>query len=175
MALDPSVVERCLLDGDRFTQAWRDGLDSLPAAERRGALCSEIGLIAESAATLVLQDLGLDVFAELAASGAHGVDLLLLTPAPQVLALEVKGTVRLGARPRLGRSRLRQMSVEWLSDPANPLMQEWELAGLDVYGGLAHLNFASMSWRLLLTHDHEHWLPMTDPVQLQDLRRLECG
>lgn len=61
---------------------------------RRGALCIETGLIAESVVTLLLQDVGIDVFGELANSGAHGVDLLAFTPAGQVLALEVKGTLK---------------------------------------------------------------------------------
>lgn len=141
----------------------------MPVAERRGRLCVQTGLIAESVATLLFQDAGLDVFAELAVAGVHGVDLLALTPAAQVIALEVKGTLRPAAGPRLGKSRLRQMSVEWLSSPTNPGMIEWGLAGLDVYGALAHLNFATMDWRMALTRDYESWLPVADHSQLLDV------
>jgi hypothetical protein len=173
LPLDHHLVEQCLLPDDRFRSAWSVGLDRLEPAERRGALCVETGLIAESVATLLLGVSGLQVFAELAAAGVHGVDLLALTPGRQVLALEVKGTLRTGARPRLGRSRQRQMSLEWLSNAANPAMAEWELTGLDLYGGVAHLNFASMTWRVVLTADHETWLPVLTLEDFTDLSRLE--
>jgi hypothetical protein len=126
-------------------------------------------LIAESVATLLFQDAGLDVFAELAAAGVHGVDLLALTPAAQVIAVEVKGTLRPAAAPRLRRGRLRQMSLEWLSSPTNPAMAEWGLSGLDVYGGLTHLNFATMHWRMALTRDYESWLPVRHRSELGDI------
>jgi hypothetical protein len=164
------LVEECLLESDdRFRLACRDGLTSLPPAERRGRLSIQTGLIAESVTTLLLQDTGLDVFAELAAAGVHGVDLLALTPGGQVMALEVKGTLRPTATPRLGRGRLRQMSLDWLSSPGNPAMVEWDLAGLDVYGGLAFLNFAAMDWRIALTHDLVVWLPVRSATDLLDL------
>jgi hypothetical protein len=173
MALPPRLVKECLLPDDRFARAWSGGLDQLAAAERRGAICVETGTIAESVATLLLTELGLDVFAELAAAGVHGVDLLALTPAGQVLALEVKGTLRAASRPRLGRGRLRQMSLDWLSSPNNPAMIEWELDGADIYGGVAHLNFASMTWRVVLSHDLEVWTPLRQVEHLLDLRELE--
>jgi hypothetical protein len=50
-----------------------------------------------------------------------------------VLVLEVKGTLRRGTIPRLTPSRLRQMSREWLNDPANPAMTEWSLQADDLY------------------------------------------
>lgn len=158
--------------GDHFRRAWPGGLDRLDPLERRGVICIETGTIAESVATLLLKDLGLDVFSELAAAGVHGVDLLALTRATQVLALEVKGTLRADGRPRLGR-RARQMSLDWLSSPANPAMVEWELRGLDIYGGVAHLNFASMTWRVVLTSDHETWVPVTDASDLADIAFLD--
>jgi hypothetical protein len=173
MPIDPALVEDCLLPDDRFRFAWHNGLDALDPAARRGAICVETGTIAESVATLLLNELGLEVFAELAAAGVHGVDLLALTPASQVLALEVKGTLRAGARPRLGRGRNRQMSLEWLSSPANPAMVEWGLSGLDIYGGVAHLNFASMTWRVVLTSDHERWVPVPAAADLLDIAFLE--
>jgi hypothetical protein len=175
LALRPDLVEQCLLPGDRFGPAWHRGLDELPPVQRRGAICVEIGTIAESVMTLLLGELGLDVFAELATAGVHGVDLLALTPSGQVLALEVKGTLRATARPRLGRGRLRQMSLEWLSDPRNPQMAEWELAGADVYGGVAHLNFARMEWRCVMSGDYASWLPVRDASELLDLSHLESA
>ena len=114
------------------------------------------------------------MFDELASAGVHGVDILALTPAGQVLALEVKGTLRAGARPRLGRGTPRQMSLAWLSSPTNPAMLEWGLTGLDLYGGVAHLNFATMQWRAVLTHDHETWLPVRDTSDLLDLSVLDA-
>jgi hypothetical protein len=61
------------------------------------------------------------------------------------------------------------MSNEWLSSPTNPAMVEWGLAGLDVYGGLAHLNFATMTWRIALTRDYELWFAVQDHSELLDL------
>ena len=175
MPIDPDLVEECLLPGDRFRVAWQRGLDTLDPAARRGAICVETGTIAESVATLLMNELGLEVFAELAAAGVHGVDLLALTPAGQVLALEVKGTLRVGARLRLGRGRNRQMSLDWLSSPANPAMVEWGLSGLDIYGGVAHLNFGSMTWRAVLTSDYEGWVPVTATADLLDIAFLDDG
>ena len=173
MPIHPVLVEQCLLPGDRFAQVWRAGLDSVSPAERRGALCVETGTIAESVMTLLFQDAGLDVFFELATAGVHGVDLLALTPAGEVVALEVKGTLRSGARPRLGRGRLAQMSREWLSSTANPAMVEWELEGADVYGGVAHLDFARMQWRMIVTQDYESWFPIIDASALSHVRRIK--
>jgi hypothetical protein len=66
-------VEECLLESDDvFLRAWSDGLTALPAAERRGRLCVQTGLIAESVTTLLLQEAGLNVFAEVAAAGCTG-------------------------------------------------------------------------------------------------------
>lgn len=173
MPIPEGFVGQCIQPDDRFRRAWTGGLDRLDPRERRGAICVETGTIAESVATLLLVELGLDVFAELAAAGVHGVDLLALTPAGQVLALEVKGTLRAHARPRLGRSRERQMSLAWLNSPTNPAMVEWGLTGLDTYGGVAHVNFAVMTWRLVLTGDYETWLPVESADGLADLSELE--
>src|SRR3954447_12528349 len=87
-------VEECLREGEDelFRRAWSDGLDTLTRDERRGRLSTDTGFIAESVATLLLADAGLDVFAQIVTSGVHGVDLLALAPEGTVLALEVKGT-----------------------------------------------------------------------------------
>jgi hypothetical protein len=164
--LPVETVESCLIDDPLFVRAWTDGAASLTAPERRGRLSLDVGMIAESVATLLLQEVGLDVFAELATAGVHGVDLLALTPAGEVLAIEVKGTFRRGAVPRLGRGRLRQMSLEWLSSPANPAMVEWGLEGADVYGAILVVDFADRSWRVALTRDYEVFRPV---VELREL------
>jgi hypothetical protein len=65
------------------------------------------------------------------------------------------------------------MSLDWLSSPANPAMVEWGLSGLDIYGGVAHLNFASMTWRVVLTSDHERWVPVSALADLLDVAFLE--
>lgn len=62
----------------------------------------------------------------------HGVDLLFLSSGERVLVLEVKGTLRAGAIPRLPPSRLKQMSREWLNGPDNPVMSEWGLQADDL-------------------------------------------
>lgn len=160
--LPAGTVEGCLLDDPLFARAWTDGPASLTAQERRGRLSVDIGTIAESVATLLLQEAGLDVFAELATAGVHGVDLLALTPAGEVVAVEVKGTFRLGEVPRLGRGRLRQMSLEWLSSPGNPAMVEWGLEGSDVYGAILVVDFADRSWRVALTRDYEAFRPVVE-------------
>jgi hypothetical protein len=67
------------------------------------------------------------------------------------------------------------MSLDWLSSPANPAMVEWELIGLDIYGCVAHLNFASMTWRVVLTSDHETWVPVTAASDLADVAFLDKG
>jgi Holliday junction resolvase-like predicted endonuclease len=165
-ALPVDLVEGCLLDDQLFVRAWTDGPASLTVRERRGRLSVDVGTIAESVATLLLQEAGLEIFAELATAGVHGVDLLALTRAGEVVAIEVKGTFRRGAVPRLGRGRLLQMSLEWLSSPANPAMVEWGLEGADVYAAILVVDFADRSWRVALTRDYETFRPV---LELRDL------
>src|SRR5205814_3836248 len=98
-ALPVDIVEGCLLDDPLFLRAWTGGPASLTVRERRGRLSVDVGTIAESVATLLLQEAGLEIFAELATAGVHGVDLLALTRAGDVVAIEVKGTFRRGAVP----------------------------------------------------------------------------
>jgi hypothetical protein len=165
-------VEECLREDELFRPAWEHGLDALTLDERRGRLCVDIGFIAESVATLLLGDVGLDVFAQIVTPGVHGVDLLALTPEATVLALEVKGTLRANAIPRLSRGTLRQMSIEWLNDPSNPAMAEWGLEALDIYGGVAMIDFARNVWRAALTSDFEGFRPVLDAEQLLVLSEL---
>lgn len=173
LPIDDSFVAECAREDHVFRRTWRDGIATVPAPERRGRLCVELGVVAESVATLLLEASGLDVFAQLTGVGAHGVDLLALTPAGQVLAVEVKGTLRRGALPRLGRGQRRQMSLEWLSSPDNPGMLEWDLAGEDIYGCVALLDFAAMAWRAAVTGDYAHYAAVTDVAELHDLAHLE--
>jgi len=120
MTIDAGLVERCLGEDPLFRRVWVEGLDALKLDERRGRLCLDIGTIAESVATLLMLEAGLEVFAELAAPGVHGADMLALTPHGEVLAVEVKGTLRPGTVPRIGRGRRRQTSLEWLDSRSKP-------------------------------------------------------
>jgi len=86
-----------------------------------------------------------------------------------VLALEIKGTLRASSIPRFSRGDLRQMSIEWLNDPSNPAMAEWDLEALDIYGGVAVIDFARNVWRVALTSDHEGFRPVVDIEQLRAL------
>lgn len=161
LPLSLECIEECLTPADDlFRRAWLGGLGALTITARRGRLPSDTGFIAEAVATLILGELGLDVFAQIVTPGVHGVDLLALTPEETVLALEVKGTLRPGGLPRFSRGALRQMSVEWLNDPKNPAMAEWELQAKDLYGCVAVLDFARASWRAALTSDFETFAPV---------------
>jgi len=174
LPLPPTHVEECLTEADTlFRRAWRDGLDSLTLAERRGRLAADTGFIAEAVATLLLGDVGLDVFAQIITPGIRGVDLMALAPEETVLAIEVKGTLRAGTIPRFSRSSLGQMSVDWLNDPNNPAMAERELEALDIYGAVAVVDFARGSWRAALTSDFENFRPVLSVEQLVAPSRLE--
>lgn len=168
MPIDAALVTKCVLDDPQFRRAWTGGINALAPHERRGRLCVQLGQVAEAVATLLFEEIGLDVFAQLTTAGTHGVDLLVLTPGGQVLAVEVKGTLRAGALPRLGRGRRRQMSLEWLSSPENPVMVEWDLAGQDVYGCVALLDLAAMTWRAALTTDYVEYMAVLDASELLD-------
>lgn len=102
----------------------------------------------------------------------HGVDLLALSPEGTVLALEVKGTLRASSVPRFSRGALGQMSIEWLNDPSNPAMAEWNLEALDIYWGVAVIDFARGTWRGALTSDSERYRPVVNPEQLLELSVL---
>jgi hypothetical protein len=155
-----------------LSRAWNDGLDALTLGERRGRLSTDTGFIAESVATLLLADVGLDVFAQIVTSGLHGVDLLALAPEGTVLALEIKGTLRADSIPRFNGGALRQMSIEWLNDPSNPAMAEWDLEALDIYGGIAVIDFARNVWRAALTSDYVGFRPVVAAEQLLVLSEL---
>ena len=126
--------------------------------------------MAESVAEIILDQFGYTVFWHIIENGIHGVDLLFLSPDEAVLALEVKGTLRAEVVPRLTPSRLRQMSREWLNQPDNPAMTEWELAADDLYTGVMVVDLAMSTYRLALSHDFEHYTPISDTEQLRSLR-----
>jgi hypothetical protein len=138
------TIAGCLSDSpaDRlFECARRDGLASLPLTQRRG-LNRVTGEVAESVAEVLLAEVEITVFWHITTPGVHGVDLLFLCPDESVLALEVKGTLRLGSLPRLTPSRLRQMSREWLNGRGNPAMAQWDLRAEDPYAGVMVVDLA---------------------------------
>jgi hypothetical protein len=131
--------------------------------------------VAEAIAEIVLADAGFSVFWQLTTPGAHGVDLLSLSPSDEVLALEVKGTLRAGSIPRLTTSRLRQMSREWLNEPSNPAMRDWELEADDLYAGVMVVDLATMSYRVALSADFDGYAGILEFAQLDSLRWLGAG
>lgn len=158
-----------------FERARIHGLDSIERSQRSGHLARVIGEVAESVAEIVLDEQGFNLFWQITTPGIHGVDLLFLSPDESVLALEVKGTLRPGAIPRLTPSRLRQMSREWLNDPANPGMAEWSFQADDLYAGVMLVDLSTPLYRLALSGDFEHYTPVTAPAELSSLRGLLGG
>jgi hypothetical protein len=130
------------------------------------------GEVAESVAELLLAEVEITVFWHITTPGVHGVDLLFLCPDESVLALEVKGTLRLGSLPRLTPSRLRQMSREWLNGRGNPAMAEWDLRAEDLYAGVMVVDLAGATARVVLSADFETFVPLSDLAELSDVRRL---
>jgi hypothetical protein len=156
-----------------FERARVHGLGSIERSRRSGHLVRVIGEVAESVAQIVLDERGYDLFWQITTPGIHGVDLLFLAPDESVLALEVKGTLRRGVIPRLTPSRLRQMSREWLDDPANPAMAEWSLRAEDLYAGVMVVDLASPLFRLVLSGDFESYRPVADLAERASLRPLD--
>ncbi len=154
-----------------FARTRRRGLAATPLDERRG-LARVTGEVAECVAEVLLAQVGLPVFWHIVEDGIHGVDLLFLTPDESVLALEVKGTLRAGAIPRLTPSRLRQMSRDWLNGPDNPAMAEWELEADDLYAGVMVVDLASSIARTAVSSDFEDYTPLGDLSELQALKAL---
>ena len=171
-----ATIDGCLdEEQDRFDAVFRraqaGGLAALGPEERTGHLWRVIGEVAESVAEIVLDDLGYSVFWHIVEPGVHGVDLLFLSPEESVLALEVKGTMRPGAIPRLTPSRLRQMSREWLNQPDNPAMVEWGLEADDLYAGVMVVDLATPAFRIALSGDFETYVPVAadGPISLADV------
>jgi hypothetical protein len=154
-----------------FLEARRRGLAATPRNERRG-LARVTGEVAESAAEVLLAGVGIDVFWHIAENGIHGVDLLFLTPNEEVLALEVKGTLRPGAIPRMTPSRLRQMSREWLNGPDNPAMAEWELEADDLYAGVMIVDLAASIARTAVSGDFANYVSVGELSELRGVAAL---
>lgn len=174
------MIEGCLDDTREpfdalFRRARTDGLASIARTERSGHLWRVIGEVAESVAEIVLDGVDYHVIWHITERGARGVDLLLLSPDESVLALEVKGTLRTGTIPRLTPSRLRQMSRDWLNQPRNPAMQEWELEADDLFAGVMVVDLASPSYRIAISDDFETYLPAMELGELASLRALASG
>jgi hypothetical protein len=174
LAVPDDTITDCLdlsQPGDvRFRQAWRHSLASLPRAHRGGALSAITGHVAESVAAVQLADLGYQLIWQLTGPGHHGVDLVMLDPAGQmVVAWEVKGTLREVGWPRLSGRELGQMGAGWMDKADNPGMTEWGLTSADVIGGVVFIRFRTQEMRILVTADYATLLPITDKAQLADL------
>ena len=89
------------------------------------------------------------------------------------MALEVKGTLRPGAVPRLTPSRRRQMSREWLHSPDNPAMAEWEFEADDLYAAVMIVDLALARFRVALSSDFELYTPIDSLQELTSPRWLE--
>ena len=155
-----------------FERARIHRLTSIDRSQRSGHLARVIGEVAESVAEIVLDEQGYTLFWQITTPGVHGVDLLFLSPDENVLALELKGTLRHGVVPRLTPSRLRQMSREWLNDRANAAMAEWSFQADDLYTGVMLVGLASPLYRLAFSRNFEHYVPVADPEELRSLREL---
>lgn len=178
--IEPEMVSGCLhLDetADRlFFEAWRSSLAAIPPAMRRGALSGVTGHVAESIVELVFDEFRYHVVWHFAGPGRHGVDLIFLSPrGDQLLAVEVKGTLRANHRPRLSGRELTQMSMAWVGKADNPGMANWNLTGSEIYGGVVLVNFADMSYQVGLTPDFLRLLPVNDSDQIADLSWLDSA
>lgn len=163
--LHRDLVAGCLdLDGEldrRFETAWRHGLGALERRERTGALPGVTGHIAESVVELILGAVGFVPIAHHPGPGRHGVDLLMLHLATDMLfAIEVKGTLKPRRLPRLTRGEIDQMSAAWLDKLDNPAMSGAGLHGEDVFAAVAVVNFADMTIRIVVSADGADFQPI---------------
>ena len=171
-SLDVAVVEKCLdlacARDHLFAMGWRSRPTSLTRAERCATACAT-GHIAESVIEVLLDRLEWRVLWHFTGPGRHGVVLVFLTPDDKVIAVEVKGTLTAGHIPRLSRREISQMSIEWVDKADNSGMAELRLRSADVYGAVAVINFADMTWRIALTADFSALSPVTHLGQLTRL------
>ena len=177
-AMAAPMVEECLDPASGrdalFARAWRSGLASLTRAER-SAVAGVTGHVAESVTEVLLDSLDWRVLWHSTGPGRHGVDLVFLTADDKVAVIEVKGTLAAGRVPRLSRRELTQMSADWLNKADNPGMAELDLRSSDVYGGVAVVNFADMTWRLALTADFAALYPVIHADQFTNLGWIPPG
>ena len=175
--LDETAVTSCLLDrpaDEIFRRAFDHGLASLPVGERRGALASTTGHIAESVVAALFEALGYFVVSQFTGVGGHGIDLLELSPdTNRLLAIEVKGTLRRRRWPRLTKGDVAQFSPAWLDKLDNPGVAAWDLGSTDLYGAIVLVNFADRRWKVVLTEDFELLRPITSLDELSDLAWLD--
>jgi hypothetical protein len=170
--LDLSLIRECIYSGDpklrhaedQFKHALTHGLSTLPSPTRSPLLNGVTGLVAESVAATVLESKGWAIFGQTTDPypSRHGVDLLALSPSDKVFAIEVKGTLQAARWPRFRASELGQMTATWLNKPDNPLMNEWGLTGLEVYGMVLLLHFGKNLWKGIITEDYIHGRPVTN-------------
>ncbi|MGD0167881.1 MAG: hypothetical protein ABSC51_11455 [Gaiellaceae bacterium] len=176
LPIDESAIRDCVDTSqpaeELFERARKYGLATIERSQRSGHLARVTGEVAESVAEIILDEHGYSVFWQIPTSGAHGVDLLLIGPDHAVLALEVKGTLRPGATPRLTPSHQRQMSREWLNNPRNPGMADWSFEAEDLYAGVMVVDLAMARFRLVVSGDFEHYMPVTELEQLQSVRAI---
>lgn len=154
-----------------FARGWRSGPSGLTSPDR-AAIAGVTGHVAESVIEVVLEPLGWSPLWHMTGPGRHGVDLVLLAPGGLVVAIEVKGTLVSGRIPRLSAGELAQMSAAWVDKVDNPGMAELALASSDVYGGVAIVNFADLTWRVARTLDFLAFEPVAAQKQLADLAWL---
>jgi len=157
-----------------FLRGWRSGLADLTKRDR-ATIAGVTGHVAESVIGVVLETLGWSPLWHMTGPGWHGVDLVLLAPGDLVVAIEVKGTLVPGRIPRLSAGELVQMSAAWVDKIDNPGMVELGLASTDVYGGIAVVNLADLTWRVALTRDFLSFEPIHAQEQLADLTWLVGG
>jgi DNA/RNA non-specific endonuclease len=172
--VETADVEGCLgsAAGDSmFARGWRSGPGSLTRAEQ-SAVAGVTGHVAESVTEVLLDRLQWRPLWHFTGPGRHGIDLMFLTPGEKIVAVEVKGTLVAGRIPRLSRRELAQMSAAWIDKPGNPGMAGLDLRSGDVYGGVAVINFAQMTWRMALTADYSQLRPVTRIEQLTNLSWL---
>jgi hypothetical protein len=170
--LDAGTVEGCLdltsATDSTFARGWRAGPASLTRAERC-AVAGVTGHVAESVTELLLDRLEWRVLWHFTGPGRHGVDLVFLTPDDKIAATEVTGTLVAGRIPRLSHREMTQMSAAWIDKADNPGMAELGLQSSDIYGAVAAINFADMTWRIALTSDFSTLSPVTQVEQLANL------
>jgi hypothetical protein len=166
LVLARAVVADCLdlkqpVD-QRFHRAWTASLESLPRAERGGALAGVTGHVAESVAAVLLVDQGNELLWQFTGPGRHGVDLVVLTPDERVVGIEVKATLRPGHVPQMSRRAVAQMSAAWIDKVDNPGMASLQLTSADVYGAVIAINFVDMTIRAATTEDFMDFVPSRD-------------
>jgi hypothetical protein len=121
---------------------------------------------------LVLEPLGWTPLWHFTGPGGHGVDLLFLAPGDLIVAVEVKGTLVTGRVPQPSKGELAQMTAAWIDKRDNPGMANLGLQSADIYGGVAVVNIADLTWRVALTNDFETFAPVTGFDQLRELAWL---